>query len=82
MMARGFALCALLGLAAAGAASPAAARDDTCLAALQAEAQACTDDCVNKAKAAVDPEIRDRVLGRACAKNCLKIQMFQGRRCE
>lgn len=62
-------------------ASGAQARDEKCLAAMHEHVEACTADCVAKARAAVDPSVQDLILGRGCAKNCLKIQMFQGQTC-
>ena len=62
-------------------ASTAQARDEQCLAAMHDHVQTCTDTCVAKARAAVDPSVQDRIVGRACAKNCLKTQMMQGRTC-
>ena len=59
----------------------AAARDEKCLAAMQQSVLACTNDCVAKARAAVDPSMKDLIVNRACAKNCLKIQMFHGGSC-
>ena len=62
-------------------ASTAQARDEQCLAAMHDHVQTCTDECVAKARAAVDPSVQDRIVGHACAKNCLKTQMMQGRTC-
>jgi hypothetical protein len=62
-------------------ASGAQARDDKCLAAMHEHVEACTAECVAKARAAVDPSVQDLIVGRACAKNCLKNQMFQGQTC-
>ena len=67
----------LFGLIASGA----QARDEKCLAAMHDHVEACTADCIAKAGAAVDPSVQDLIVGRACAKNCLKIQMFQGQTC-
>ena len=57
------------------------ARDEKCLAAMRDSVKACTNDCVEKARAAVDPSMKDLIVNRACAKNCLKIQMFHGGSC-
>ena len=57
------------------------ARDEKCLAAMHDRVQSCVNDCVAKARAAVDPSVKDLVIGRACAKNCLKIEMFHGQSC-
>jgi hypothetical protein len=62
-------------------ATPTLARDEDCLAAMHERVQACANECVAKARAAVDPSMRDTVIGRACAKNCLKIEMFRGAAC-
>jgi hypothetical protein len=48
---------------------------------LEARIKACTEDCVAKAKAAVDPEVRDRILGYGCQTNCAKLEMFNGHAC-
>ena len=71
----------LLCLAAQAYAIQAHAADEKCLAAMHDRVQACADDCAAKARAAVDPSVRDLVIGRACAKNCLKIEMFHGQAC-
>lgn len=61
---------------------PAGAQPDPqCLAAMQRRAEACTNDCMAKARAAVDATMQDKIYGRACAKNCLKGQMFQRQVC-
>jgi hypothetical protein len=62
-------------------ASQAHAADEKCLAAMHDRVEACANDCVAKARAAVDPSVRDLTIGRACAKNCLKIEMFHGQSC-
>ncbi|WP_158807704.1 hypothetical protein [Beijerinckia sp. L45] len=61
--------------------SSALARDENCLAAMHDHVEACTADCVAKARAAADPSVQDLIIGRACAKNCLKNQMFRGQTC-
>ena len=71
-----------LALLLAIAAGPGKAADhEKCVEAMHQRVQSCADDCTAKARAAVDPSVRDLVIGRACAKNCLKIEMFQGRSC-
>ena len=54
---------------------------DACHRALASRIKACADDCIAKAKAAVDPEIRDRILGYGCQTNCAKLEMFNGHAC-
>ncbi len=60
---------------------PAAAAEDACRKVLEARIKACTEDCVAKAKAAVDPEVRARILGYGCQTNCAKLEMFNGHAC-
>lgn len=48
---------------------------------MKSRVEACTKACTDKARAAVDPSVRDLVIGRACTKNCLKIEMFRGNVC-
>jgi len=62
-------------------ASRAHAADEKCLAAMHDRVQACATDCVARARAAVDPSVRAQFIGRACVKNCLKIEMFHGQVC-
>ncbi len=64
-----------------GFAGPVQAAEDACRAAMQNRIETCANDCVTRARAAVDPSVRDLVIGRACAKNCLKIEMFRGNVC-
>ena len=64
-----------------GAAAQDAPKDDACHRALASRIRTCTEDCVAKAKAAVDPEIRDRILGYGCQTNCAKLEMFNGHAC-
>jgi hypothetical protein len=60
---------------------PAFAKDIACHAALDRRVMDCATPCIERAKAAVDPEIRDRVLGRGCIANCMKLEMFAGHAC-
>ena len=62
----------------AGGVAPAAT---TCRTALEARIKQCADDCVARAKAAVDPEVRGRILGYGCSTNCAKLEMFNGHTC-
>lgn len=55
--------------------------DEACRAALEARVKTCADACIARAKAAVDPEIRDRVRGYGCRNNCMKLEMFAGHAC-
>ena len=48
---------------------------------LQARIAKCAEACIERAKAAVDPEVRDRVLGYGCINNCAKLEMFNGHTC-
>ena len=59
----------------------AASAPDACHRALAARIKTCADECIAKAKAAVDPEIRDRILGYGCQTNCAKLEMFNGHAC-
>ena len=56
-------------------------QDDACRKVLAGRVQACTDACIERARAAVAPEIRDRITGRGCANNCTKLEMFNGHSC-
>lgn len=60
--------------------SPARA-EDACHKVLEARVQACTQRCIERAKAAVAPEIRDRIKGYGCTNNCMKLEMFNGHSC-
>ena len=42
---------------------------------------ACATPCIERARAAVDPAIRDRVSGRGCVANCTKLELFAGHAC-
>ena len=75
----GFAL--LTGAILLGPTVAASAPEDACHKVLEGRIQACTEACVAKAKAAVAPEIRDRITGRGCANNCTKLEMFNGHSC-
>ncbi|MBE7220155.1 MAG: hypothetical protein INR64_16920 [Caulobacteraceae bacterium] len=55
--------------------------EDACRAALEKRIMACTEDCLARAKAAVDPEVRSRILGYGCQTNCAKLEMFNGHTC-
>ncbi len=61
-------------------ANPAQA-DDACVRVLQERIRTCTEACIARAKAAVDPGIRDRVKGYGCMNNCSKLEMFNGHSC-
>ena len=66
---------------AAAFAVPAQAAADTCRAVLEARVRDCAAQCIERAKAAVDPEIRGRILGYGCTNNCMKLEMFNGHTC-
>ena len=55
--------------------------DDACIRVLQERIKTCADGCVARAKAAVDPAIRDRIKGYGCVNNCSKLEMFNGHSC-
>ena len=55
--------------------------DDACVRVLQDRIKTCADACLARAKAAVDPEIRDRIKGYGCVNNCTKLEMFNGHGC-
>ena len=55
--------------------------DDSCRRALAERIKACSESCVARAKAAVDPAIRDRVKGYGCINNCTKLEIFNGHAC-
>lgn len=74
-------LVLLAGFIVLGAATAVHAEDDACHKVLMGRIQACTEACIAKAKAAVAPEIRDRITGRGCANNCTKLEMFNGHSC-
>ncbi len=61
--------------------APSARADDACRAALLARIKTCASACVERAKAAVDPEVRGRILGYGCTNNCTKLEMFNGNTC-
>ena len=63
------------------AASSAARGDEACVRALRQRIETCAQACVARAKAAVDPEIRDRIKGYGCTNNCAKLEMFAGHGC-
>ena len=48
---------------------------------LQARIKQCADACIERAKDAVDPEVRGRILGYGCTNNCAKLEMFNGHTC-
>ena len=58
-----------------------ASADDACVRVLQGRIKTCADACIARAKAAVDPEIRDRIKGYGCVNNCTKLEMFNGHDC-
>ena len=55
--------------------------DDACVRVLQERIRTCAGGCVARAKAAVDPAIRDRIKGYGCMNNCSKLEMFNGHSC-
>ncbi len=55
--------------------------DDACVRVLQERIKSCADACLARAKAAVDPAIRDRIKGYGCMNNCSKLEMFNGHSC-
>ena len=59
----------------------AAQADNACRTALETRIKRCADDCVARAKAAVDPDVRGRILGYGCSTNCAKLEMFNGHAC-
>ena len=55
--------------------------ESACRTALEARIKQCADECVARARAAVDPEVRGRILGYGCTTNCAKLEMFNGHTC-
>lgn len=55
--------------------------DDACRRALEERVKTCADQCLERARAAVAPEIRDRIKGYGCVNNCSKLEMFNGHSC-
>ena len=43
--------------------------------------KSCTDSCVARAKAAVDPEVAARFKGTGCARNCSRQEVFEQHGC-
>ena len=70
----------LFGLLIGSAVMPATA-DEACRRALAGRIKTCSDACIERAKAAVDPEIRDRIKGYGCINNCTKLEIFNGHVC-
>ena len=66
---------------AAGLAGAPAQADDACRTVLQARIEQCAKACIERAKDAVDPEVRGRILGYGCTTNCAKLEMFNGHAC-
>ncbi len=62
-------------------AATAAHGDEACVRALRQRIDTCAQACLARAKAAVDPEIRDRIKGYGCTNNCTKLEMFAGHSC-
>ena len=75
-MTRQAALVAIIWLAAGSAYA-----EEPCQTVLAARIKTCAQACIDRAKAAVAPEIRDRVRGYACTNNCAKLEMFNGNAC-
>ena len=57
------------------------AADEACQRVLAERVRTCAEACTARAKAAVDPEIRDRVKGYGCWNNCSKLEIFAGHSC-
>lgn len=55
--------------------------NDACRKVLEARVKECAEACIERAKAAVAPEIRGRILGYGCTNNCMKLEMFNGHTC-
>lgn len=68
-------------LAALLAVTGASAEEDACHKVLHQRIAQCASQCLERAKAAVAPEIRDRVTGYECGANCAKLEMFNGHTC-
>ena len=43
--------------------------------------RSCTDACVARAKAAVAPEVAERLQGYGCARNCSRQEVFEQHGC-
>ena len=76
VLARCVTLGAIFWVAAAGAQA-----EETCQTVLATRIETCARACIARAKAAVAPEIRDRVRGYGCINNCAKLEMFNGNAC-
>ena len=55
--------------------------DGSCQKVLRERIDTCAATCLANAKAAVSPEIRDRIKGYGCHNNCAKLEMFAGHNC-
>ena len=43
--------------------------------------RSCTEACVARAKAAVEPALAERLKGTVCARNCSRQEMFEQHGC-